>query len=241
MDVPFLLIDDPVRIVSEFDASRLIERIETVSGLIRKIGPDKAVDLAVMHHIPSVARLRARLASDDGKLALKQLGRGMDTVMAQHRRIYPHMMRVMFKTMADNHQSPDSDLAGRFATAVAELGLANYPTQPIKPFLLATLGNVEEGEYIRVVQDNAWNYATRRLSDLLRARADWPDVAGQFELARDSAAFTNWLLTPERVNPMYSQEILNAIELAGYEIEDPSVQREVVARAAVYELDLQLD
>lgn len=241
MDLPFVLIDEPVRVTFEVDMVRLIQRIESCRENKRNLGAAKGITVADFHHIPSTERLRAALMSGDGKEALKKTGLGMETVMAHHRQIYPHLMRMMFSFMAEKKQPAESDLAGRFATAVAELGYATYPAQPVKPSLLKALGNVDEGHYIRAVQDSAWEYATRRMADILRGRKDGTDMAAQFENARDSAAFTNWLLTPERVRPIYAQEILNAVELAGYEVDSWHIQKDVINRAAIHECDLQLD
>ena len=249
MDLPYVLMDEPVRTCPEVDMPRLLQRIESSHTNIKNLGASKGktladlghTSLAMLHNIPSAARLRAALMSDDGKFALKRSSVGAETIMAHHRRIYPHLMRMMFDLMAEKKQPAAADLAGRFATAVAELGFANYPNQPIKPRLLSLLGNVDEGIYIRVVQDSAWEYATRRMADILRGRSGAQDLTAQFEMARDSAAFTNWLLTPERVSPIYAQEILNAVELAGYEVDALDIQHAVIERAKITECDLQFD
>jgi hypothetical protein len=242
LDLPFVLMDEPVRACPEVDIPRLIERIKSVHGLLSKSArPDVVIRPDHFYNIPSVARLRAALLSGDGKLALRRASVGAETVMAYHRSIYPHLMHMMFSLMAEGKQSQDSDLAGRFATAVAELDLAAFPKQPIKPRLLKLLGNVDEGQYIRVVQDSAWEYATRRLANILLGRDIGQDMAEQFERARDSAAFTNWLLTPERVSPIYAQEVLNAVELAGYEVDDLAIQHAVMGRASAVECDLHFD
>ncbi len=241
MDLPYLQVDDPVRTTPEVNIAALIARIESTSANLKKLGVEKAIDLSHVYNIPSAARLKARLMTEDGQTALKHAGRSIETVMGQHRRIYPHLMRSMFHLMAENKQAPDSDLAGRFATAVAELGLANFPNQPIKPHLLQTLGNVNEGRFILVVQDAAWDYATRRMAYILSGRKEWPDVSAQFEMVNGSAAFTNWLLTPERVNEQYALELLHAVELAGYEVDDPYIKDEVIERAKLREPALQVD
>ncbi len=216
------------RFETQTDIKLVIMRVDTWDKTLRFKNPQSpTLSIDDILHIPSIQRCSEAFRTEAGRVALKEARTEPKDFFAKYGRLTSAFLPLLYQGVKAQTDSVMSSLPRRLAQTIFELNLLNDCGDTPSERLLKMVGDADV-EVFKHVQEKVGNDAFKRLQKLAsHAEGGLERIAEKYSSSAGHESFLNEVFTA--ATGPYAMEILNSLEFAGYDLDDPAIVHNTVA------------
>lgn len=199
------------------------------AALLNRSVPLPILDVQELSHIPSRIRCQAAFKTAEGKQALKTMNMSADKLLGVYDILAPRFLSILYAHIQAKPKLIMSDLPIRLAQTAFELNLLHDCCGKPSGKVLDRLGEDSMNDFEAVRSKVADSIFFKMQAVIKNHGTDVPSLCDKFDGATSSGDFLNEVF--RKVSDQYAMELMNAMEFAGYDLDDPKIARETLSLA----------
>lgn len=190
------------------------------------------LDVKELNNIPSRMRCQAAFKTAEGKRALKTMNMSADRLLRVYDALAPRFISILYEDIKQKPELLMSDLPLRLAQTAFELNLLHECRDTPSDKVLISLGEDSLKDFADVRTKIIDNLFFKMQGVIKNHGTDLQTLCDKFDGAQTSGPFLNEVFT--KVADPYAMELMNAMELAGYDLDDSQIVRECLSNAHAF-------